>query len=117
MLGNQSERVARSLEREQIMAQLLLVDDDPELLPGKVRHLFPAPAHRVEIASTGSEGLQCIAASPPDVTLLGLHLPDQSGLDILRQLRRIDARIPVVMLTVARSSDSAIEAVRHGAYD
>src|SRR5207249_740108 len=44
-------------------------------------------------------------------------LPDQSGLDILRQLRRIDARIPVVMVTVARSSDSAIEAMRHGAYD
>jgi len=35
----------------------------------------------------------------------------------LRQLRRIDARIPVVMVTVARSSDSAIEAMRHGAYD
>src|SRR5581483_2370334 len=39
------------------------------------------------------------------------------GLEILRQIRRIDARIPVVMVTVARSSDSAIEAMRHGAYD
>jgi len=53
----------------------------------------------------------------PDVILFDLRLPDHSGLDILRQVRRIDARIPIVMVTVARSSDSAIEAMRHGAYD
>src|ERR1700756_3896389 len=44
-------------------------------------------------------------------------LPRQSGLDVLRQPRQIDARIPVVLVTVARSSDSAIEAMRQGAYD
>ena len=99
------------------MATLLLIDDDPDLLRDRVSHVFPAPAHRVEIAQTGAEGLERVAAACPDVILLDLRLPDQSGLDILRQLRRIDARIPVVMVTVARSSDSAIEAMRHGAYD
>src|SRR5260370_20270678 len=99
------------------MATLLLIDDDPDLLRDGVRHVFPAPAHRVEIAQPGAEGLERVAAACPDVILLDLRLPDQSGLDILRQLRRIDARIPVVMVTVARSSDSAIEAMRHGAYD
>src|SRR5882762_8797475 len=99
------------------MATLLLIDDDPDLLSDRVRHVFPAPAHRVEIAQTGAEGLERVAAACPDVILLDLRLPDQSGLDVLRQLRRIDARVPVVMVTVARSSDSAIEAMRHGAYD
>src|SRR6516162_9530266 len=99
------------------MAHLLLIDDDPDLLAEKVRHFFPAPEHRVEVAYTGSEGLKRIGAAPPDVILLDLRLPDQSGLDILRQLRRIDARIPVVMVTMVRSADSAIEAMRHGAYD
>ena len=99
------------------MANLLLIDDRPGLLPDQVSHVFPAPAHRVEIAHTGVEGLQRVAAACPDVILLDLRLPDQSGLDILRQLRRIDARIPVVMVTVVRSADSAIEAMRHGAYD
>src|SRR5580698_4882328 len=99
------------------MATLLLIDDDPDLLRDRVRHVFPAPAHRVEIAHTGTEGLKRVAAACPDVILLDLRLPDQSGLDILRKLRQIDARIPVVMVTVARSSDSAIEAMRHGAYD
>src|SRR5260370_39158797 len=40
-----------------------------------------------------------------------------SGLDVLRQLRQIDARMPVVVVTVLRSADSAIEAMRQGAYD
>jgi two-component system nitrogen regulation response regulator GlnG len=82
-----------------------------------VSHVFPAPAHRVEIAPTGAEGLQRAAKTRPDVILLDLRLPDKSGLDVLKQLRQIDARIPVVLVTVVRSADSAIEAMREGAYD
>ena len=99
------------------MANLLLIDDDPDLLPDQMRQVFPAPAHRVEIAPTGSEGLGRARDGRPDVILLDLRLPDQSGLDVLRQLRQIDARIPVVLVTVVRSADSAIEAMRQGAYD
>ena len=39
------------------MANLLLIDDHPDLLPDQVSHVFPAPAHRVDIAHTGAEGL------------------------------------------------------------
>jgi len=99
------------------MANLLLIDDDPDLLAEKVRHFFPAPEHRDEVAYTGSEGLKCIGAAPPDVILLDLRLPDQSGLEVLNQIRAVDARIPVVFVTVVRSAGSAIEAMRHGAYD
>jgi DNA-binding NtrC family response regulator len=99
------------------VAHLLLIDDDPDLLRDQVDHVFPAPAHRVAIAHTGAEGLKRVAAECPDVILLDLRLPDQSGLDVLTKLRRIDARIPVVFVTVVRSADSAIEAMRHGAYD
>src|SRR4051795_5958739 len=99
------------------MAKLLLIDDDPDLLPDQMRQVFPAPAHRVEIAPTGREGLERARNGRPDVILLDLRLPDQSGLDVLRQLRDIDARIPVVLVTVVRSADSAIEAMRQGAYD
>jgi two-component system nitrogen regulation response regulator GlnG len=101
----------------QAMANLLLIDDDPDLLAERVAYLFPAPAHRVEIARTGAEGLKHAAERLPDVILLDLRLPDQFGLDVLRGLRQIDARIPVVFVTVVRSADSAIEAMRHGAYD
>jgi two-component system nitrogen regulation response regulator GlnG len=99
------------------MANLLLIDDDAELLAERVAHLFPAPAHRIAIARTAAEGLAQVAAGLPDVILLDLRLPDQSGLEVLNGLRQIDARIPVVFVTVVRSADSAIEAMRHGAYD
>ena len=64
------------------MATLLLIDDDPDLLRDRVSHVFPAPAHRVEIAQTAAEGLERVAAACPDVILLDLRLPDQSGLDV-----------------------------------
>ena len=99
------------------MANLLLIDDDPDLLAERVNHLFPAPKNRVEIARTAAEGLERVSTERPDVILLDLRLPDQSGLEALRGLRQIDARIPVVFVTVVRSADSAIEAMRHGAYD
>ena len=65
------------------MANLLLIDDHPGLLPDQVDHVFPAPAHRVETAHTGTEGLRRVAVVRPDVILLDLLLPDQSGLDVL----------------------------------
>ena len=53
----------------------------------------------------------------PDVILLDLRLPDQSGLEIYQAIRQVDGRIPVIFITLARSADSAIEAMRQGAYD
>src|ERR1700722_7094190 len=99
------------------MAHLLLIDDDPAVIPEQVRQAFPAPAHRVEVAGTGAEGLARVGAGPADVILLDLHLPDQSGLEVYQAIRRIDARIPVIFVTLAKSADAAIEAMRQGAYD
>src|SRR5712692_2289728 len=97
------------------MAHLLLIDDDPALIPGQVRQAFPAPDHRVEIA--GTEWLQRVGARRPDVILLDLGLPDQSGLEVYQQIRQIDARIPVIFVTMAKGADAAIEAMKQGAYD
>jgi two-component system nitrogen regulation response regulator GlnG len=99
------------------MARLLLIDDDPALIPEQVRQAFPAPSYQVDVAGTGAEGLECVRAEPPDVILLDLRLPDQSGLEIYQQLRQIDARIPVIFVTMAKAADAAIEAMKQGAYD
>ncbi len=99
------------------MAKLLLIDDDPSLIPGQMRQAFPAPAHLVEVAGSGAEGLQRVGAGHPDVILLDLGLPDQSGLEVYQQIRRIDARIPVIFVTMAKTADAAIEAMKLGAYD
>jgi two-component system nitrogen regulation response regulator GlnG len=97
------------------MARLLLIDDDPDLVAEQVRQAFPR--HRVALAGTGAEGLERVRAEPPDVILLDLRLPDQSGLDVYQQVRGIDARIPVIFITMTKGAADAIEATKHGAYD
>jgi nitrogen regulation protein NR(I) len=99
------------------MAHLLLIDDDPVLIPEQVRQAFPAPRYRVEVAGTGAEGIERVSAGPPDIILLDLRLPDQSGLEVYQQIRKIDARIPVIFVTLAKTADTAIEAMKQGAYD
>src|SRR5437868_4662387 len=99
------------------MAHLLLIDDDPVLIPEQVRQTFNGPSHRVEVAGTGAEGIEQVRAEPPDVILLDLRLPDQSGLEVYQAIRTIDARIPVLFVTMAKTADAAIEAMKQGAYD
>jgi len=99
------------------MADILLIDDDPALIPRQVRLAFPAHTHCVLVARTGAEGLARVRTDLPDVILLDLRLPDQSGLEIYQAIRQVDGRIPVIFITLARSADSAIEAMRQGAYD
>ena len=99
------------------MSHILLIDDDPVLIVEQVRQAFPSPAHRVEIADSGATGLNSVRGSPPDVILLDLHLPDQSGLDVYTKVRALDARIPVIFITAAKTADTAIEAMKQGAFD
>ncbi len=99
------------------MAHVLLIDDDPAVVPEQVRQAFPAPRFRVEVAGSGALGLERVRAESPDVILLDLRLPDQPGLEVYQQIRRIDARIPVIFVTLAKGADTAIEAMKQGAYD
>jgi len=99
------------------MGHVLLVDDDPDLIAEQVRHAFPAPAHLVEIARTGAEGIARVATKPPDVVLLDLRLPDRTGLEVFDEIRATDARIPVVFVTLSKTADAAIEAMKRGAFD
>ena len=72
------------------MAHLLLIDDDPVLIPEQVRQAFPAPRYRVEVAGTGAEGIERVSAGPPEVILLDLRLPDKSGLEVYQVIRQMN---------------------------
>src|SRR5262249_11852223 len=99
------------------MANVLLIDDDPALIPEQVRQAFPAPRHRVEVAATGADGIDRVRAKPPDVILSQLPRPDQPGRAVYQQPRQLAARTPVIFVTMARGADAAIEAMKQGAYD
>src|SRR3954469_13553092 len=99
------------------MARLLLVDDNPNLILEQVHGVFDPAGHEVDAARTGTDGVRQAAERSPDVILLDLRLPDLSGLEVYRRLRQIDARIPFIFITAPDDADSAIEAMKQGAFD
>jgi DNA-binding NtrC family response regulator len=99
------------------MSHLLLIDDDTDVIPEQVKRAFGSSAHRVTVATSGDAGIEVVRRHSPDVVLLDLRLPDRSGLDVFEEIRAFDARIPVIFITVARTSDMAIEAIKRGAFN
>jgi two-component system nitrogen regulation response regulator GlnG len=85
-------------------------------MPEQLRPALPGPT-RVQVAGTGRVGLEHVRADSPDVIVLDLGLPDQSGLEVYRQIRGINAHVPVIFVTRAGGADALIEAIKHGAYD
>jgi two-component system nitrogen regulation response regulator GlnG len=96
---------------------LLLIDDDPQLVVAQVKRALPSPDMQVEVARTGKEAVALASRRRPDLALLDVSLPDMDGLEVYRRLREIDARIPVIFATATTSAETAIEAMRHGAFD
>jgi DNA-binding NtrC family response regulator len=99
------------------MTRLLLVDDDPSLILDQVEHVFAPQGVEIATAANGVEGIRQFEKLHPDVVLLDVRLPDLSGLDVYRQIHKIDARTPVVFITATTTAETAIEAVRQGAFD
>ena len=99
------------------MGQLLLVDDDPDQILAQINHFFGTSQHSIDVARTGAEAIRRVAERPPDVVLLDLRLPDQSGMEVYQQIHRLDARIPVLFITAATAAHHAIDAMKQGAFD
>ena len=91
------------------MAHVLLVDDDLEFVGEQVRQAFASQAHRVTLAATGTSGVEKVREDTPDVVILDLCLPDQSGLEVYEEIRAIDARIPVIVVTAGKQVRIALE--------
>ena len=98
------------------MPTLLIVDDEPSILHA-FRRAFRDDSLDVLTAETAADGLGHARLRHPDVVVLDVHLPDLSGLDMLRRLRELDARSPVIFITGHGDADDAIEAMKLGAYD
>jgi two-component system nitrogen regulation response regulator GlnG len=96
---------------------VLVLGRDLKLIAQQLGEVFSGPMRRVHFAGTGSVGLEQVRTNSPDIILLDLRLPDQSGLDVYEQIRGIDARIPVIFVSNATRANAVIEAMKQGAYD
>jgi DNA-binding NtrC family response regulator len=95
---------------------LLIVDDEDSILAAFRRAFRDSPVE-VVTASTGAEGLRLAGEHRPDAVVLDVRLPDRTGLEVLRELQALDARCPVVFITGQGTTDTAIEAMKLGAFD
>jgi len=100
------------------MAQnrILVVDDD-ELHRWAVRKHLTAWKYDALEAADGQSGLEAFSAHLPDLVLLDLQLPDQSGVDVLRQMRVMDPNAVVIMVTAHGGVPDAVAAFKLGLFD
>ena len=98
------------------MATILIIEDEP-----RMRRLLEISlgedGHNVRISADAESGLKSLARDPADLVITDLKLPGISGLEFLQEARRMNAGIPVIVMTAYGSVETAVEAMKAGASD
>ena len=97
-----------------VRRRLLLVDDEPLILE-VLREHFKAD-YDVETALNGADALGAVVRARPDVVLLDINMPRMNGIEVLRDIKQIDASIAVIMVTANEQIALAAEALTGGAF-
>lgn len=95
----------------------VLVVDDKELMRDSVSTMLAREGWTVQSASNGATALRIIGEKKPDAVVTDLQMPEMSGVELLREIRRFDEQMPVVFMTAFGTVESAVEAMKLGAYD
>jgi len=98
------------------MSRVLIVDDDPasrRLVEVRLRPL----GCDVATAGNGEQALAAIRKDLPDLMLLDLQMPKMGGIEVLRSLRNEGINLPTIVITAHGSIETAVEAMKEGAYD
>jgi DNA-binding NtrC family response regulator len=98
------------------MKNILLVDDDPTVSETLVG-LFDKDEYRFHQLEDGTRALEFIDNNSLDLVLLDVNLPSVSGLDVLKEIKKMDSQLPVIIISGYVSTENAIEAMKEGAYE
>ena len=99
------------------MPELILVIEDKKSMAEMLARTLEAEGYRAITAASGEEGVQKALKEKADLVLTDLKLPAMSGLDVLKRLKERRPFLPVIMMTAFGSIETAVEAVKAGAYD
>jgi DNA-binding NtrC family response regulator len=97
-------------------ASLHVIDDEP-VIRDILEQLLSAEGYDVELSASGEEALPKFEASSYDLVLLDLLMPGRNGLEVLPDIKRLAPQTMVIIITAYASVESAIEAMKIGAYD
>lgn len=95
----------------------ILIVDDEKLLRWSLQQNFLKEGYEVISAEKGMQGIEAFKAERPDVVLLDIHLPDISGLNVLEGIKEVDPNAIVLMVTAYGDVETAVKAIKLGAYD
>ncbi len=98
------------------MDKLLLIDDEADVRYSFQR-IFDSPSLELATAASGEEGLKLIPKFKPDLVLTDVRMGGITGIETLRRIRQFDTKLPVILMTAYGTTQTAIEAMKHGAYD
>jgi two-component system, NtrC family, response regulator AtoC len=98
------------------MAHVLVVEDEARMA-ALIRRELEEQGHEVAVASDGASGLEQAAGGDFELILTDLRMPGMDGLELLRRLRHQGVEAEVVLMTAFASAQTAVEAMKEGAYD
>jgi DNA-binding NtrC family response regulator len=97
-------------------ARILVVDDE-EMITSSLQHGLEREGYEVVTASSGEQGMEQFKSDSPDVTLLDVNLPIMDGIKVLDTIKKTSKDAVVIMITAFGGVDSAVRAMKLGAYD
>lgn len=98
------------------MAKILVIDDERSIR-NSMKDILTFEKHEVLVAENGMEGLIAVKTGKPDLVFCDIKMPNMEGIEVLERIKEFSRDTPVVMISGHGTIDTAIEAIKKGAYD
>ncbi len=98
------------------MGNILIVDDEKSMRDF-LRIMLKKEGFDVSVAENGKEAIQLVRSEPFDLVLTDMKMPGAEGLDVLKEVNKASPHTPVILITAYATTESAVEAMKSGAYD
>ena len=98
------------------MARILVIDDE-KAIRNTLKEVLEYENHEADIAENGSKGIELFEAGTYDIVLCDIKMPEMDGTEVLSKIMEINADTPVVMISGHGNIDTAVDAIKKGAFD
>ena len=98
------------------MAKILLIDDE-EIIRRRLKNILTVDGYEVSVAENGEVGLEVFKKENPEIVVVDIKMPGMDGIEVLKQAKELSPQTEVIIITGHGVTESAVQALRLGAYD